>query len=243
MVGNVNQIRDLKPVFEMSTEFYRVIVLDEAQLISRQAQAACLKVIEEGSPTTFFVLCSTDPDMILDTIHSRSLPVDFFKVDGPVIKDFLKGIYKQETGLEDLTDDILSKIAFKSDGHVRDAVMLLEGYMVSNDEAVLALPLDGIAKFLMCLSNNDGNGAVALVRHDIMKHPTYQIQKSLNYLVMQLVSSHVMGTGPYLHIAQAMGERSMSLFRLVSENWVQGVFDDKYLTVSFFLSLVKQFIK
>jgi len=243
MVGNVNQIRDLKPVFEMVTDFYRVIVLDEAQLISRQAQAACLKVIEEGSPKTFFVLCSTDPDMILDTIHSRSLPVDFFKVDGPVIKTFLKEIYEKETGKTDISDDILSKIAFKSDGHVRDAVMLMEGYMVSNDEAVLALPLDDIAEFLLCLGNNDGRSAIGVVRYKIMKHPTHQIQKSLNYLVMQLVSSHVMGSGQYLNVAQSLGERSMMLFRLVSENWVQGVFNDKYLTVSFFLSLVKQFVK
>jgi DNA polymerase III subunit gamma/tau len=241
MVGNVQQIRELKPVFEMVTEFYRVIVLDEAHLISRQAQSSMLKVIEEGPPKTFFVLCSTDPDMILDTIHSRSLPVDLYKVGNAVIVDHLKNIYKNETGKDDISPDVLERIAFKCDGHVRDAVMLLEGYMVSEDESVLDLPIDDIRMFFDMVSKGEREQAIAVVSKGIMRHPVHQIQKSLNYVVMQMVASHVRKGGNYLEIAQRLNLRVYDIFKIASDSWSQGVFKDKYLTASFFLTLVNQF--
>jgi len=242
MVGNVGQIRELKPVFEMATDYYRVIVLDEAHLISRQAQSAMLKVIEEGSPTTFFVLCSTDPEMILDTIHSRSLPIDLYKVDGVVIMDYLKGIYESETGDTNISENVLNRIAFKCDGHVRDAVMLLEGYMVSNDESVLDLPIDDIITFFDLLTQGDKNAAIGAVMKGIMRHPIHQIQKSLNFVVLQMVSTHVrQSEGVYSVITKRMGMGVFQLFKMVSENWTQGVFKDKYLTASFFLALVNKF--
>lgn len=242
MVGNVSQIRELKPVLELVTDYYRVIVLDEAHLISRQAQSALLKVIEEGSPTTFFVLCSTDPELILDTIHSRSLPIDFYKVDGTVIMNYMLQIYEAETGKTDLSENIRNRIAFKSDGHVRDAVMLLEGYMVSNDESVLDLPLDDIISFFDLLSQGNKDGAIGVIMKGIMRHPVHQIQKSLNFVVLQLVSTYVRNSeGVYAEVARRMGLRTLQLFKIVSENWTQGVFKDKYLTASFFLALVNQF--
>lgn len=243
MVGNVGQIRELKPVFEMVTDFYRVIVLDEAHLISRQAQSALLKVIEEGSPKTFFVLCSTDPEMILNTIHSRSLPVDFYKVNSPLIIEHLKRIYQNESGNSDIDDLVLERIAFKCDGHVRDAVMLLEGYMVSGDSTVLDLPIDDILLFFDELGSGNIQNAVALVPKGIMRHPVHQIQKSLNYVILQLVASSVrqQSVGNYSAVSHKLGSRVFDIFRIVSASWAQGVFKDKYLIAAFFLTLANQF--
>lgn len=242
LVGNVSQVRELKPVFEMVTDFYRVIVLDEAHLISRQAQSSLLKVIEEGPEKTFFVLCSTDPEMILDTIHSRSLPVDLYKVTNQVIIEHLSDIYKKETGGDDVDNRVLDRIAFKCDGHVRDAVMLLEGYMVSNDESVLDLPIDDIVLYFDELSKGNKQNAVVLVSKGIMRHPVHQIQKSLNYVILQLVASYVRKAGNnYLEISNRLGLRTFDIFKMASDSWAQGVFKDKYLTASFFLTLVEKF--
>lgn len=243
MIGSVSQIRELRPVFEMSTDFYRVIVLDECHLVSRQAQSALLKVIEEGPLKTFFILCSTDPEMILDTIHSRSLPVDFYKVDNALIVEYLQEIVKKE-GSEPLDKDLLDKIAFKSDGHVRDAVMLLEGYLVSGETDILNLPLDDITEFFVEVGQGRLMEAVSRVQKRIMKYPVHQVHRSLNYVVLQLVATESMGLkNKYTQAVVSLRGRSFDVFKTVSDNWAQGVFDDKYLTAAFFLTLVRLFGK
>ena len=71
IIGNVDTIRGLRDTFYYnSDDGYKVIVLDECHLISKQAQAALLKVFEETKGNIFFVLCTTDAQMLLPTIRS-----------------------------------------------------------------------------------------------------------------------------------------------------------------------------
>ena len=78
MIGNVSDIKDLKDTFYFDKSIgYKVIVLDEAQLMTQQAQSALLKVLEESISGIFFVLCTTHIDKILPTIRSRSLKLRF----------------------------------------------------------------------------------------------------------------------------------------------------------------------
>jgi DNA polymerase III subunit gamma/tau len=239
MVGNVGQIRELKPVFELATSFYRVIVLDEAHLISRAAQSAMLKVIEEGNPNTFFLLCSTDPQMILNTIHSRSLPVEFNPVDTQIISEYLGKLAKEEG--QEVSTELLDRIAFKSEGHVRDALMLLQCYLISHDEGIIQLPIDVITEFFFYARKGDQVKAMQLSKA-IMKYPLHQVHRSMNYVIMQMVACYTMKlNNRYTEVVELYGQNTMELFRLVSENWSQGVYVDRYLTAAFFMSLLKIF--
>ena len=242
MVGNVQQIKDMKPVFELYTDYYRVITLDEAHLMSRPAQSALLKTLEEGNPHTFFVLCSTDPKGILDTIHSRSLPVDFYKVDQKIISDYLSGVFEKETG-EKIEERIVDKIAFKADGHVRDGVITLETYMLERDEEILNIPLNDIAFFFVYIGQGKKKESEEQIQK-IMKYPIAQIQRTLNYVVMKAVETHVMGLdNVYKNITDIYKDNIINVFKLVSELWVQGCFKDKYLTISFFYTLLRMYCK
>lgn len=242
MVGNVQQIKELRPLFEMYTDYYRVITLDEAQLISRQAQAALLKVLEEGNPKTFFVLCSTDPQAILKTIHSRSTPVDFYSVDQNVMSDYLIDVYKKEKN-EDLSKQVSDKIAFKADGHVRDGIKLLELYMLNKDEEILNIPLNAIALFFIFLGEGKKEEAEKQISK-IIKYPLVQIQRTLNYVIMKSVECHVMKQDNiYKNITDLFKDNIINIFKLISELWVQGVFKEKNLTISFFYTILRMYSK
>lgn len=129
VVGGVEQIRALRETFYFNSNTgYRVIVLDECHLISKQAQAALLKVFEETKGRIFFVLCTTDAQELLPTIRSRSLELRFNLIPDVYLKENLKSIADKE-GI-DIDDETLDLIVTRSGGHARNAHMLLDRYVL-----------------------------------------------------------------------------------------------------------------
>ena len=133
MIGNVSDIKDLKDTFYFDKSIgYKVIVLDEAQLMTQQAQSALLKVLEESISGIFFVLCTTHIDKILPTIRSRSLKLRFDLIKEEDIKTNIKSIIDSKNVFVD--DSIISLIANRCQGHLRDAHMLLDEYLLLGEE-------------------------------------------------------------------------------------------------------------
>ena len=129
VVGGVDQIRALRETFYYNSDNgYRVVVLDECHLISKQAQAALLKVFEETKGRIFFILCTTDAQDLLPTIRSRSLELRFNLIPDVYLKENLKGIAEKE-GI-DIDDETLDLIVSRSGGHARNAHMLLDRYLL-----------------------------------------------------------------------------------------------------------------
>lgn len=133
MIGNVNDIKDLKETFYFDKSLgYKVVVLDEAQLMTSQAQSALLKVLEESLTGIFFVLCTTHIDKILPTIRSRSLKLRFDLVKEEDIKLNLDNIVRIKN--IDISDTTLNLIVDRCQGHLRDAHMLLDEYLLLGEE-------------------------------------------------------------------------------------------------------------
>lgn len=133
MIGNVSDIKDLKETFYFDKSLgYKVIVLDEAQLMTSQAQSALLKVLEESLTGIFFVLCTTHIDKILPTIRSRSLKLRFDLVKEEDIKSNLDNIVRIKN--IDISDTTLNLIVDRCQGHLRDAHMLLDEYILLGEE-------------------------------------------------------------------------------------------------------------
>lgn len=125
IVGNVESIRSLRETFAFSiTKGYRVILFDEIQESSPQAQAALLTVLEECPKGTFFLFATTNPEKLLPTIISRSIKLDFKTIDENELVDHLKSICEKES--IDYTEDVLHMIARRTSGHARDSVNQLE---------------------------------------------------------------------------------------------------------------------
>ncbi|SHK23197.1 DNA polymerase III subunit gamma/tau [Thermocrinis minervae] len=103
---------------------YKVYILDEAHMLTKEAFNALLKTLEEPPPKTVFVLCTTEYDKILPTILSRCQRFIFSKLRNDEIVYQLEKICKAE-GI-DYEKEALYIIAMVSDGGMRDAVSLLD---------------------------------------------------------------------------------------------------------------------
>ena len=134
VIGNITDIKELKETFYFNESVgYKVIVLDEAHLITPQAQSTLLKLFEDNPSGIFFVLCTTNSSKILNTIKSIALTLKFDLLSEDDIKKNLKSV--AESLQIDINDDIINLITKRSKGHLRNAHMLLEQYkMLTNIE-------------------------------------------------------------------------------------------------------------
>jgi DNA polymerase-3 subunit gamma/tau len=95
--GGVAEIRKIKDMVGYAVGGqWRVVLLDEAHSMSKEAFNALLKVLEEPPPQTLFVLLTTEPGKIIDTIVSRSMSFDFRRVTVADIVERLKFIAANE---------------------------------------------------------------------------------------------------------------------------------------------------
>lgn len=136
VIGNITDIKELKETFYFNESLgYKVIVLDEAHLITPQAQSTLLKLFEESPSGIFFILCTTNSSKILNTIQSRALSLKFDLLSQEDIEENIKNVVNR---LQiEVDNDIIKLIAKRSKGHLRDAHMLLEQYkMISKEEFI-----------------------------------------------------------------------------------------------------------
>jgi len=102
----------------------RVFILDEAHMLTKSAANALLKTLEEPPEHVHFVLATTEPYRLLDTVRSRSQRFDFHLVPTDTLTDHLRWIAEAE-GFE-ATDGALLAVARRAAGSVRDSLSLLE---------------------------------------------------------------------------------------------------------------------
>ena len=119
-VRELVQYAEFKPV-ELR---YKIYIIDEVHSLSKGAFNALLKLLEEPPEHCIFILCTTEKDMILDTIQSRTAPYSFTSLSREQIKGHLLHIADME-GFE-VSEDAASVIAKRAFGSVRTALMLLE---------------------------------------------------------------------------------------------------------------------
>ena len=102
----------------------RVFILDEVHMLSNAASNAFLKTLEEPPEHIIFILATTEPERVLETIKSRTTQIVFKKITEDEIIKTLKKIGKKEKIA--LDSEIIKMIANSSDGSLRDAINLFE---------------------------------------------------------------------------------------------------------------------
>lgn len=133
VIGNVETIKRLRDQFEISYgDYYRVIVFDECHAISNAAQNALLKVLEEAQGKIFFIMATTEPNKLLPTIRSRSLELEFRVVPRDSIIENLTQISERKN--IPLSDEIKGLIADRSEGHMRNAHMIVDKYLLLGEK-------------------------------------------------------------------------------------------------------------
>lgn len=129
--GDINDIIEdalVPPMFPLK---HKILVFDECHMLSTSAQNSLLKVIEEPPEHLIFILCTTDPEKVISTIHSRmQLKIEVKKKTVDEITDKLDFIAHEE-GLT-ISREALAVIAKKGDRIPRDCIMLLENIAKSS---------------------------------------------------------------------------------------------------------------
>ena len=115
---------------------YKVYIIDEVHMLTTQAFNALLKTLEEPPSHVIFVLCTTDPQKILETILSRCQRFDFHRISNEDIVGRLRYICEREGFVFD--DEALDIVAKHARGGMRDALSTLEQLSVFGDGSVRA---------------------------------------------------------------------------------------------------------
>jgi DNA polymerase-3 subunit gamma/tau len=148
----------------------RVYILDEAHMLSRAAGNALLKTLEEPPDHVVFVLATTEPYKLLDTIRSRTQRFDFHPVRSETLIEYLATIAEREGFGYD--HEALGAITAHAEGSVRDAMSLLEqvaalgGGEVTSEGVSRALGVADAASYgrlLDLITEGDAAGGITLV--------------------------------------------------------------------------------
>ena len=124
--NGVDEIRELRNKINLLPAYgkYKVYIIDEVHMLTQGAFNALLKTLEEPPAHVIFILATTDPHKVLETILSRCQRLDFKKITNDAIVENLSKIAKKEE--IDIDQNALYEIAKLSDGGMRDSVGMLD---------------------------------------------------------------------------------------------------------------------
>ena len=114
---------------------YKIYIIDEVHMLTREAFNALLKIMEEPPSHVKFILATTEPHKIPPTIHSRCQRFDFKNIPTTQIKKHLADVLSGEAIEAD--DEVLYQVAVLGNGSMRDALSLLDRLAASEQR-----PLD-----------------------------------------------------------------------------------------------------
>jgi DNA polymerase-3 subunit gamma/tau len=159
---SVDDIRDLRERvgYAPAAGNWKVYILDEAHMLTREAWNAFLKTLEEPPPNTVFVLCTTEPHKVMPTIVDRCQRFDFQRPSLEQIAAVLRRVASAES--IEIDDGAVAAIARSARGSFRDGLGTLDqlvaysGKQVATDDVLAVL---GVAESELILAIADAIAA------------------------------------------------------------------------------------
>ena len=130
-------IDDVRELIEFSrygptSSKYKIFIIDEVHMLSKQAFNALLKTLEEPPEYLKFIFATTEVKKIPVTVLSRCTRFDLSRIKSDELFKFIKSVLKKENG--NISDDVIKLIVRISEGSVRDALSLLDRALISSDD-------------------------------------------------------------------------------------------------------------
>ncbi len=159
---SVDDIRELRERvgYAPAAGRWKVYILDEAHMLTREAWNAFLKTLEEPPPNTVFVLCTTEPHKVMPTIVDRCQRFDYQRPSLEQIADVVRRVAATES--IEIEDGAVAAIARSATGSFRDALGTLDqlvaygGKRVATDDVLAVL---GVAEAELILAAADAIAA------------------------------------------------------------------------------------
>ena len=166
---SVDDIRELQRelLYPASSSNYKIYIIDEVHMLSKNAFNALLKTLEEPPDNVIFIFATTEPQKVLPTIISRCQRYDFKRIPIASIVQRLQEISVLE-GIK-IDSESLYLIARKADGGMRDALSLMDqaiSYCLNNitidkvRQIFGMIPNQVYQKFLTLIYNKDTQGLI-----------------------------------------------------------------------------------
>jgi DNA polymerase III subunit gamma/tau len=154
--NGVENIRDLIEKANLATPGRtKVYILDEVHMLSKPAEAALLKTLEEPPPNVVFVLATTDPQKVTATIRSRCQPFEFHLIANDELEAHVRWIVA-DAGLP-VGDDGIEAALRLGKGSARDTLSALDQVVAAGGVVLEQEPLDDLVEALV-----EGDTALAL---------------------------------------------------------------------------------
>ena len=139
--NGVEEIRNIRNKIDLvPTELkYKVYIIDEIQMLTKEAFDALLKTLEEPPKHVIFIMATTEIKKVPDTIVSRCQVLEFKKISKEIIKEKLEYICLKEN--IEYEEDALLKIAELSAGGLRDSLTILDKAIAYSDRKKINIDL------------------------------------------------------------------------------------------------------
>lgn len=140
----IDEIRDLREKigFRPNEARFKVYIIDEVHMLTKEAFNALLKTLEEPPEHVVFVLATTEPDRVPETVRSRCQRFDFRRIPTREIVEHLSNILQAEGGRAEI--EALTAIARRATGSMRDAVSLLDQLLSYGDDILTLARVESI---------------------------------------------------------------------------------------------------
>lgn len=224
-VEDVHHLREIVRVPPQSGK-YKIFIIDEVHMLSKQAFNALLKTLEEPPPHAIFIFATTEPHKVLPTILSRVQRFDFKRISVEEIVSRLEVICAKEQITID--KESLHTIARKADGALRDALGLMDqaiafcGLKIEYAQLTEALNVvgnDQLFEFTQSVADRDSNSGLLLV--DRLLKEGVDIQEFLVSLTVHIRNLYVAKQSQRMHMVEATDEtkqRYIEIAKLFSES-------------------------
>jgi len=157
-----NGVENMRDLIERSSlgnpGRHRVFILDEVHMLSKPAEAALLKTLEEPPPHVVFVLATTDPQKVSETIRSRTQHLQFHLLSISDLEPHVRWVIA-DAGLK-VSEEAIKYVLQQGGGSARDALSALELVAAGGGEVDEQISLD---EFIEALIDHDPGRALTAV--------------------------------------------------------------------------------
>lgn len=209
-VEDVHRIRETVRIPPQNGR-YKIYIIDEVHMLSKQAYNALLKTLEEPPAHVIFIFATTEPQKVLPTIMSRCQRFDFHRIKVEEIVDHLKEICQHENIKID--EESLHVIAHKADGALRDALSIMDqaiafcGNDIKQDELLRALNVvstESLFLLMDAIQNHDADSGLQLI--DKLLQEGNDIQEFLVSLTEHFRNLYIAKGGKSMHLIESSEE-------------------------------------
>lgn len=214
----IDEMRDLREAvkYPPNNSKYRIYIIDEVHMLTREAFNALLKTLEEPPPHVIFIMATTDAHKVPATILSRTQRFDFKHISINDISEYLKQILESENIKYD-TDGI-RLIAQKADGSLRDSLSLLDQTIAYASDA---LDVETIRDVLGIIKENVFLNIIQTIEKRDHKEVIHQLSQLID--AGYAISDFISGFNDFLRncMIQKTGESAKLNLSENSLNWLK----------------------